>query len=729
MRYGLEDDICVECVGCEININNTCRCLKCFDGYYLDDNQICQEEKDLYSLIKNKYIPLYNGSEPIIFKADNNFIFQMTTVDNELEALNGNTTSNLSIVDISKCTDLIKGERGLDPDTDLILLKYENESITSNGEGKSVQYEVYLPGTNEKIDLSFCSKTNIDIYLPIQLTEETQKLYDELNDKGYNLFDKKDKFYNDICTQYKSKDGTDMLLSDRLNDVYNENELICQANCNYGDYLGNSKYLKCVCDVINNEKIEVKQPEIVTSKNIGKTFYNILKYSNYKVVMCYKLVLRKTTIFKNYGSIFVLIYFIGYLISFFMFCYRKLAYLKEEIGKLMETKNNKRRQSVNLKKDKIIIFNQNNIYHEDFGNSEDKEINKKDSSKSYKKDEKHNDKNDKKKKKERRKSKTKFFPPKKHGSNNDIIRNNNKRKSKSRYRSFRINNNNLRRSSSKERLSLINNLTNRKYSSNSIQVFNPKKYNNGDRNTKKSKSSRIKNIIKKEALSDYELNDLEYIAALEMDKRHFCNVYFYLLRREHLILFTFFNWNDFNIFSIKLSKFFFSLCTDMAFNVIFFSDESMHKVYVSGGGYDFIGQLIQTIYSTIVSQVLQVFINFLSLTDILYYELKKLSKSKKLNTSKIYPIMRCIKIKLIIMYIFTFLFFLAYWYLISAFCAVYVNTQKIFIVDSISSCIMGLLYPFAWYIFPAVLRLISLSAKEQKNLNWLYILSDKIPIF
>ena len=42
---------------------------------------------------------------------------------------------------------------------------------------------------------------------------------------------------------------------------------------------------------------------------------------------------------------------------------------------------------------------------------------------------------------------------------------------------------------------------------------------------------------------------------------------------------------------------------------------------------------------------------------------------------------------------------------------------------------MGLLYPFAWYIFPAVLRLISLSAKEQKNLNWLYILSDKIPIF
>ena len=44
----------------------------------------------------------------------------------------------------------------------------------------------------------------------------------------------------------------------------------------------------------------------------------------------------------------------------------------------------------------------------------------------------------------------------------------------------------------------------------------------------------------------------------------------------------------------------------MGFNVFFFSDESMHNIYVSGGKHDFIGQLAQMIYSTIMSQIIQV---------------------------------------------------------------------------------------------------------------------------
>ena len=42
---------------------------------------------------------------------------------------------------------------------------------------------------------------------------------------------------------------------------------------------------------------------------------------------------------------------------------------------------------------------------------------------------------------------------------------------------------------------------------------------------------------------------------------------------------------------------------------------------------------------------------------------------------------------------------------------------------------MGLIYPFVLYLIPAGLRAISLKAKEKKNLKFLYILSDKIPIF
>ena len=224
------------------------------------------------------------------------------------------------------------------------------------------------------------------------------------------------------------------------------------------------------------------------------------------------------------------------------------------------------------------------------------------------------------------------------------------------------------------------------------------KENNETQNDKKEK----------EELSDYELNDLDYSQALQLDNRNFFKLYWYLLKREHLILFTFFNWNDFNIFSIKLSKFFLAICTDMAFNVFFFSDESMHEVYTSGGEHDFIGQLAQMVYSTIISQILQIFISYLTMTDIPYYQIKELVNEKNISKKQAIPIMKCIKYKIIGFYAFTFSLFLFFWYLIAAFCAVYENTQRIFITDSISSFIIGLLYPFALYLAPAGLRFLSL---------------------
>ena len=66
----------------------------------------------------------------------------------------------------------------------------------------------------------------------------------------------------------------------------------------------------------------------------------------------------------------------------------------------------------------------------------------------------------------------------------------------------------------------------------------------------------------------------------------------------------------------------------MAFNALFFSDESMHNIYVTGCEHDFIGQLAQMIYSTLTSQILQIFINFLTMIDIQYYKIKELVKKK-----------------------------------------------------------------------------------------------------
>ena len=166
----------------------------------------------------------------------------------------------------------------------------------------------------------------------------------------------------------------------------------------------------------------------------------------------------------------------------------------------------------------------------------------------------------------------------------------------------------------------------------------------------------------------------------------------------------------------------------MVLNVFFFSDESMHNIYQSGGVYNFFEQLFQMVISTIVSQLLQIFLNYLTMTDIHYYMIKSLEK-KNINKQKILSIMNCIKYKINIFYIFALLLFVFYWYVVSAFCAVYVNTQRIFITNSILSFVLGLIYPFGIYFIPTGLRYISLMPKKKKNLKCFYFLSNIIPFF
>ena len=85
--------------------------------------------------------------------------------------------------------------------------------------------------------------------------------------------------------------------------------------------------------------------------------------------------------------------------------------------------------------------------------------------------------------------------------------------------------------------------------------------------------------------------------------------------------------------------------------------------------------------------------------------------------------------KIIGFFVFTFVLFAFYWYLISCFCAVYQNTQIPFIKDSASSLLTGLIYPFVLYLFPAILRIISLKDIQRKRLKCVYKISDIIPIF
>ena len=69
-----------------------------------------------------------------------------------------------------------------------------------------------------------------------------------------------------------------------------------------------------------------------------------------------------------------------------------------------------------------------------------------------------------------------------------------------------------------------------------------------------------------------------------------------MIKREHLIIFTFFNCNYYNLLSVKLTRFIFLIIGDIALNSFFFSDEPLHKLFLNYGKYNFIQAIPEITY-------------------------------------------------------------------------------------------------------------------------------------
>ena len=190
-------------------------------------------------------------------------------------------------------------------------------------------------------------------------------------------------------------------------------------------------------------------------------------------------------------------------------------------------------------------------------------------------------------------------------------------------------------------------------------------------------------------LDPYELNKLEYIDALLLDKRIFLTTYLSFMKREQLVWFTFISWNDYNIFYIKISRFLILLTTQMTMNALLFADKTIHKLYLNYNTYNFGQSLPGIIYSILITHALEILLCFLSMTDIHIYEIKSMKKSEQ-TADRINNILKNIRIKLIIFFALGSLLFIFYWYCVSAFCAVYQKTQGFLILNSFLSFLFEL---------------------------------------
>ena len=150
----------------------------------------------------------------------------------------------------------------------------------------------------------------------------------------------------------------------------------------------------------------------------------------------------------------------------------------------------------------------------------------------------------------------------------------------------------------------------------------------------------------------------------------------------------------------------------------------MHKIYEDQGIFNFLFQLPQIIYSSLISSAINIIIKTLSLSqkNIIYLKKEEHNIRKKAS-----DIINCLKLKFVLFFILSFIFLLFFWYYLSCFCAVYINTQKFLIEDTLISFLLSLIYPIFLNLLPGFFRIPSLKSKSKKQ-KCLYNFSQIIQI-
>ena len=700
-----------------------------------------EQTKEIYITLKDNIKKgEFNKTNNTIIKTEN-VIFQIST----LKAQENNKNLNISIIDFSDCEKIIRQAYNIKEEDDLIMLK----SDFLNEDSKVyVQYEIYNPYSLEYIPLDICNDVKININIPITLNETTESLYKSLSNSGYNLFDLNDSFYNDICSTYTTENGTDIILMDRINIFYDSirNIYLCQDGCEFILYNETSKRSKCNCNIQREPTITNIKDIIFDKKQLVNNFLlTSLKNSNFKVMKCHKLIFSLNGQIDNIGSYLLLS--IIFLLIILMICYfikgNKQLYEFIQIvirQRFLNKKKNQRNKTEILKtKIKENKISKNKIFNFSDKNIKIKEKKKKDSKNKKKKENKDTLVNNNKitiKKKAN-------FPPKKgnilfsspssdvKNSKNDslnvllkkdtlsksISKKNrkfllNKKKSNFNDKNNKIENKN--KFGKKKTVNIINYVNN-------VTIFNNGKK---ERLLMETKNDLVKNLAL--GLNDEEMNSLSYQQALIIDKRTYFQYYCSLLRKKHIILFTFYPNNDYNLVFIKISLFLISFSLYMTINGFFFTDNTMHKIMIDNGKYNFIFEIPQILYSTVISAICNLILKRLSLSE-LHILAIKYEKNIKIAHFKSKKILSCLKIKFFIFFILSFLLMFFFWYFISGFCAVYINTQLTLIENTLISFLISMIYPFGLNLFPGFFRIPSLRAKN-KNKKCLYKISGLIAL-
>ena len=655
--------------------NNTC-IDKCPFGLFIDEiNGLCIDNyngsDDFVSYLQNMLTnnlnttDLDNGLDYIYTYKDGKIIYTITTPSNQVNNKDNNSTK----IYLNECEERIRSGYNISENNSLYILKIDNYLIDGRNT-PNVEYEIYYPLSDnklEKANLTLCSDLKIEISIPANLS---------LNE--IDKYNASSGLYNDICYTLTSESNTDKCLDDRRNEFISNNLSICEEDCEFNNYNDTEKRAICSC-ITKTELPPISETKIDKNKLLSN-FIEINNIANIKMLKCIYLLFDINNIFKNYANYLLVILLLNGILSAIVFCFYNNKKLKKDIKQIwFETLMNKK-------------------YAKNDANIENK-ISSKKLKKSKKNRKGKSSKNEPPRLKMKMKTNRLSLESNKVGN---ILETNNIYSKDA--TSKRVHGRDKRDKNIFSNIDLNNNQTQRKSYKNSTERLP---------NNKKLDLKNLKENIK--SYKDIELNSMSYIEALKYDHRSYIKYYISLLKSRNLLIFTFFECKDYNSQIIKIYSFFMSFAINYAVSAMFYSDETMHKIYVDSGFFDIKYQLPQMIYSSLISFVLTFILDFFGIYEDNLLDIKKIIKRINVSSKIIKEVHNCILIKIILFFIISYILSICFWIYIGCFCAVYKNTQIHLLKEVIFSFLVSFISPFFYYLIPGILRIPSLKINSKKR--------------
>jgi len=226
---------------------------------------------------------------------------------------------------------------------------------------------------------------------------------------------------------------------------------------------------------------------------------------------------------------------------------------------------------------------------------------------------------------------------------------------------------------------------------------------------KNIKIKTVKHISEKKNISEYEINELSFISSKKYDKRTFGQIYFSIIKQNHLLLNIFFNFNNYELIYNKISLLIIQISICIFFNALFFSNNQIKNIYHNKKEKKlaFHFGILKAFFVSILSSSILDLLKFVCLSNksiIIILKEKDLQKANDL----ISLYLKTKKIKLYIYYIISLVFLIFSIYYVVIFCSIFIKSQLFLIIDSFISCILIFMYPLFISIFISLFRVISI---------------------